>query len=96
MKRIRKQLNFIYNYNCDTVETTLHNILHYPNVSNEIFFNKPQNIDANILSKDDSIKTTKVLRYGDHSFIDEKITSVLTASAEYIISTKRFCQEIPC
>ena len=43
----------------------------------------------NILSKDDS-NISKVLLYGDHSFNDEKNTSILTASVEYIISTKRF------
>ena len=54
-----------------------------------IFFNKLQSIDANILSKGDS-NISKVLLFGDHSFNDEKNTSILTASIEYIISTKRF------
>ena len=54
-----------------------------------IFFNKLQRIDANILSKGDS-NISKVLLFGDHSFNDEKNTSILTASIEYIISTKRF------
>ena len=31
-----------------------------------------------------------MLLCGDHSFNDEKNTSILTASIEYIISTKRF------
>ena len=31
-----------------------------------------------------------MLLYCDHSFIDEKKTSVLNASIEYIVSTKRF------
>ena len=77
--------------NCGTVETTVHYLLHCPNFSNEklIFFSKLQSIDANILSKDDS-NISKVLLYGNHSFNDEKNTSILTASIEYIISTKRF------
>ena len=52
------------------------------------FFKKLQIIDANILSKDNS-NTSKVLIHGDHSFNDEKNTSILTASIEYIISAKR-------
>ena len=77
--------------NCGTVETTVHYLLHCPNFSNErlIFFNKLRSIDANILSNDDS-NISKVLLYGNHSFNDEKNTSILTASIEYIISTKRF------
>ena len=77
--------------NCGTVETTVHYLLHCPNFSNErlIFFNKLRSIDANILSNDDS-NISKVLLYGNHSFNDEKNTSILTASVEYIISTKRF------
>ena len=43
----------------------------------------------NILSKDDS-NISKVLLYGDHSFNDEKNTSILTDSIEHIISAKRF------
>ena len=75
---------------CGAVETTVHYLLHCPNFSNErlIFFNKLQSTDANILSKDDP-NISKVL-YSDHSFNDEKNTSFLTASFEYIISTKRF------
>ena len=82
-------LNFICN--CGTVETTAHYLLHCPNFPNEslIFFNKLPSIDANILSKDDS-NISKVLLYGDHSFNDEKNTSITTASVEYTISTKRF------
>ena len=77
--------------NCGTVETTVHYLLHCPNFSNEklIFFSKLRSIDANILSKDDS-NISKVLLYGNHSFNDEKNTFILTASIEYIISTKRF------
>ena len=77
--------------NCGTVETTVHYLLHCPNFSNErlIFFNKFRSIDANILSNDDS-NISKVLLYGNHSFNDEKNTSILTASIEYIILTKRF------
>ena len=52
-------------------------------------FDKLQSIDANILGKDGS-NISKWLLYGDHSFNDEKNTSILTASIEYIISTKRF------
>ena len=52
-------------------------------------FDKLQSIDANILSKDDS-SISKWLLYGDHSFNDEKNTSILAASIEYIISAKRF------
>ena len=51
-----------------------------------IFFNKLQSIDANILSKDDSTFKSASL----WQFNDEKNTSILTASIEYIISTKRF------
>ena len=54
-----------------------------------IFFNKLQSTDANILSNDDS-NISKVLLYGNHSFNDVKNTSILTASVEHIISTKRF------
>ena len=77
--------------NCGTVETTVHYLLHCPNFSNErlTFFYKLQSIDANIVSKDNS-NISKLLLYGDHSFNDEKNTSILTASIEYIISTKRF------
>ena len=42
-----------------------------------------------MLSKDD-ISIPKVLLFSDNSFNDPKNTSVLTASIEYIISTKRF------
>ena len=47
---------------CGTVETTIHNLLHCPNFSNErlTLFNKLQSIDENILSKDDS-KISKVI-----------------------------------
>ena len=76
---------------CGTVETTIHYLLHCPNFSNErvTLFNKLQSIDENILSKDDS-NISKVLHFGDDSFNDVKNTSVLTASIEYILSTKRF------
>ena len=68
---------------CDTVETTLHYLLHFPNFSNErlTFFNKLQSIDENILSKDDS-NISKVLLCGHHSFNDVKDTSILTTSIE--------------
>ena len=48
-----------------------------PNFSNErlTFFDKLQSIDANILRKDDS-NISKLLFYGDHSFNDEKNTSI--------------------
>ena len=77
--------------NCGTVETTIHYLLLCPNFSNErlTLFNKLQSIDENILSKDDS-NISKVLLFGDNSFNDAKNTSVLSASVEYIISTKRF------
>ena len=76
---------------CGTVETTIHYLFYCPNFSNErlTLFNKLQSIDENILSKDDS-KISKVLLLGDDSFNDVKNTSVLTASIEYILSTKRF------
>ena len=77
--------------NCGSVQTTVYYLLYCPNIWNErlTFFNKLQSIDANILIKDDS-NISKLLLYGDHSFNDEKNTSILTASIEYIISTKRF------
>ena len=77
--------------NCGTAETTVHYLLQCPNFSNErlIFFNKLRGIDSNILSNYD-FNISKVLLYGNHSFNDEKNTSILTASIEYIISTKRF------
>ena len=77
--------------NCGTVETIIHYLLLCPNFSNErlTLFNKLQSIDENILSKDDS-NISKVLLFGDNSFNDGKNNSVLTASIEYIISTKRF------
>ena len=73
------------------VETTVHYFLHCPNFSNEglTFFDKLQTIDTKILSKDDS-NISKLLLYGHHSFNNEKNTSILTASIEYKISTKRF------
>ena len=76
--------------NCDTVETIVHYLLHCPNFSNErlTFFDKLQSIDANILSKDDS-NISKLLLDGNHSFNDEKNTSILTASIKYITSIKR-------
>ena len=46
-------------------------------------------IDANTLSKDD-FNISKVFLCGSRSFNDEKNTSILTVSIEYIISTKRF------
>ena len=52
-------------------------------------FNKIQSIDENILSKNDS-NISKVLLFGDGSLNDIKVTSVLTASVEYILSTKSF------
>ena len=78
-------------FNCGTVETTIYYLFHCPNFLNErlTFFNKLQSIDENILSKGNS-NISKVLPYGDHSFNDEKKTSILTASIEYIISTTRF------
>ena len=77
---------------CGAVETTIHYLLHCPNFSNErvTLFNKLQSTDENILSKDDS-NISKGLLFGDDSFNDDvKNTSVLTASIEYILSTKRF------
>ena len=53
------------------------------------FFNKLQSIEKNILSKDNS-NISKELPYGDHSFNGEKNTSILIASIEYIVLTKRF------
>ena len=72
--------------NYGTVETSIHNLLHCPNFSNErlILFNKLQSIDENILSKD-HFNISKVLLFGDHSFNDVKKILVLTASIEYII-----------
>ena len=66
-------------------------VIHFPDFSNErlIFFKKLRSIDASILSNDDP-NISKVLLYGNHSFNDEENTSILTASIEYIISTKRF------
>ena len=77
--------------NCGTVEATIHYLFLCPNFSNErlTLFSKLQSIDENVLSKDDS-NISKVLLFGDNSFNDAKNTSVLTASIEYIISTKRF------
>ena len=62
---------------CGTVETTIHNLLHCPNFSNErlTLFNKLQSIDENILSKEGP-KISKVLPFGDDSFNDVKNTSV--------------------
>ena len=79
---------------CGTVETTIHYLLHCPNFSNErlTLFNKLQSIDENILSKDD-FNISKVLLFGGDSFNDVKNTSVLTASIEYILSTK--CFDVP-
>ena len=76
---------------CGTVETTIHYLLHCPNFSNErlTLFNKLQSIDENILSKKDP-KISKVLLFGDDSFNYVKNTSVLTASIEYMLSTKSF------
>ena len=76
---------------CGTVETTIHYLLHCPNFSNErlTLFSKLQSIDEHIFSKDDS-NIAKVLLFGEDSFNDIKNTSVLTASIEYILSTKRF------
>ena len=77
---------------CVTVETTTLCLLHCPNFSkNErlTLFNKLQSIDKNILSKHDS-KISKALLFGDDSFNDVTNTSVLTASIEYKLSTKRF------
>ena len=76
---------------CGTVETTIHYLLLCPNFSNErlTLFNKLQSTDENILSKDDS-NISKVRLFGDNSFNDAKNTFVLTASIEYIISTKGF------
>ena len=67
-----------------------HYLLYCPYFSNErlTFFYKLQSIDANILTKDNS-NISKMLLYGDHSFNDEKNTSILTASTECTISTKR-------
>ena len=51
-------------WNCCTVETTIHYLLHYPNFSNERLklFNKLQSIDENVLSKDDC-NISKVLLF---------------------------------
>ena len=67
--------------------TTLFIVLIFSN-ERLIFFNKLR-IDANVLTKDHS-NISKVLLYGNHSFNDEKNSSILTASIEYIISTKGF------
>ena len=77
--------------NCGTVEINVHYLLHCLNFLNErlTFFNKLQSIDENILSKD-NFNISEVLLYDHHSFNDVKNTSILTASIEYIISTKRF------
>ena len=73
------------------MEKTIHPLRYCPNFSNErlTLFNKLQSINDNILSKDHS-NISNVLLFGDHSFNDVKNTSFLTASIEYIISTKRF------
>ena len=78
-------------FSCGTVEITIHYFLHCPNFSNErlTLFGKLQSIDENILSKDDS-NISEVLLFGENSFNDIKNTSVLSASIEYILSTKRF------
>ena len=64
-----------------------------PNFSNERqsskLFNKLRGIDEDILSKHDS-NISKVVLFREHSLNDAKNTSVLKASIEYIIPTKRF------
>ena len=61
--------------NCGTVETTIHYLLLCPNFSNQ---------RLTIFNKLQGIDES------DNSFNDAKNTSVLTASVEYIIPTKRF------
>ena len=78
-------------WSCGTVETAIDYLLHCPSFSNErlTLFIQLQSIDENVLSKDDS-NIPKVLLFGEDSFNNIKNTSVLTASVEYILSTKRF------
>ena len=73
----------------NTVETTIHHLLHCNFIVPILLFNKLQNIDENTLSKDDS-NTSKMLLFGEDSFSDIKNTFVLTASIEYILSRQRF------
>ena len=74
-------------YNCDTVETTIHYLLRCPNFSKEKL--TLQQTSKNWWKYFKS-NISKVLLFGDHSFNVVKNTSVLNASIEYIISTKRF------
>ena len=79
IKRLRLELNHLQFHkfkhgfqdrlnaicNCDTVERTVHYLLHCSNISNERLTLKLQSIDKNILSKDTS-NISKVLLCGDH------------------------------
>ena len=57
------------------------------------YIQKLQSTDENILGKDNS-KIPKVLLFGDHSFNHIKITSILTASIEFIYFNQTFYYSI--
>ena len=73
------------------IETTVHYLYYYPTFSDKqsIFLNNIQSIDKNILSGGDS-QISEELLFSISSFNNTKNTSILNATTDYILLTKRF------
>ena len=73
------------------IETTSHFLLHCLHFCNErkVLLSKIKEIDSTILSKNDS-DTTQILLYGASSFDMQTNTSIVNATLDFLIQTKRF------
>ena len=73
------------------IETTVHYLYYYPTFSDKqsIFLSNIRSIDENILSGDDS-QISEALLFSISSFNNTKNTSILNATTDYILLTKRF------
>ena len=83
-------LNSICTCGCN-VESTCHFLIHCPNFLTErkTLLNQITNIDSNILNQADAT-ITKTLLFGNSKYSNEINLRILNASAEFILTSKRF------
>ena len=83
-------LNSICTCGCN-VESTCHFLIHCPNFLTErkTLLNQITNIDSNILNQADAT-ITKTLLFGNSKYSNEINLQILNASAEFILTSKRF------
>ena len=73
------------------IESVNHSLLHCPNFVNEreTLRNKIKNIDSKILEMEDNC-VTRILLFGENSYNVPVNASILSATIEFLISSKRF------